>query len=74
MTQLIGIAGRARSGKDTSANFLAQILGWDTYAFADPIKDTLTSVFGHLFRSGDREAPIEWLGKSPRQLMQTWGT
>lgn len=74
MTQLIGLAGRARSGKDTSANYLAQTLGWDTYAFADPIKDMLTPVFGHHFRSGNREEPFEWLGKSPRQLMQTLGT
>ena len=74
MTQLIGIAGRARSGKDTSANILAGLLNWDTYAFAEPIKQMLETVFGPHFRSGDRELPIPWLGKSPRHLMQTLGT
>lgn len=72
--RLIGLIGRARSGKDTVAEHLRDTYGMNSYAFADPLKDMLTGVFGDLFRSGDREKVIEWLGKSPRQLMQSLGT
>jgi hypothetical protein len=72
--RLIGIMGPARVGKDTATSYLCDCYDMDSYAFADPIKDMLTGVFGDLFRDGDREAVIDWLGKSPRQLMQTLGT
>lgn len=72
--RLIGIMGLARVGKDTATAHLCDTYGMESYAFADPIKSMLTGVFGDLFREGDREAPIDWLGKSPRQLMQTLGT
>ena len=72
--RLIGIMGQARVGKDTAATYLCDTYSMGTYAFADPIKDMLTGLFGDLFREGDRELPISWLGKSPRQLMQTLGT
>lgn len=72
--KLIGLVGRARVGKDTSATYLADKYRLLPYAFALPVKEMLEPVFGDLFYSGDREQPIEWLGKSPRQLMQTLGT
>ena len=71
---LIGLIGKARSGKDTVAEHLEMHHCFTRYAFADPMKSMLESVFGDLFRGGDREQPIDWLGKSPRQLMQTLGT
>ena len=72
--RLIGIMGLARVGKDTATAHLCDTYGMESYVFVDPIKSMLTGVFGDLFRDGDREAPIDWLGKSPRQLMQTLGT
>lgn len=74
MSRLIGLIGQARVGKDTVGNQLAGSYNFATYAFADPIKEMLETVFGNRFRDGDRESPIEWLGKSPRHLMQTLGT
>lgn len=74
MTVLIGLMGKARVGKDTAANALVQEFGFSRYAFADPLKNMLTAGFGDLFHEGDREQVIKWLGKSPRQLMQTLGT
>lgn len=74
MTLLIGLMGKARSGKDTAADALQREFNLHRYAFADPLKDMLEVVFGDKFRKGDREQPIEWLGRSPRQLMQTLGT
>lgn len=72
--KLIGLIGRARSGKDTVAGYLARRHMFAHIAFADPVKEMLEAAFGDLFRDGDREKPIDWLGKSPRQLMQTLGT
>lgn len=71
---LIGLAGKARSGKDTAGGFLSQHYDIKPYSFAAPLKKMLTSVFGDLFYGGDRESVLPWLGKSPRQLMQTLGT
>lgn len=71
---LIGLIGKARVGKDTAAEYICEQYGLATYSFADPVKQMLEPVFGDLFYGGDREQPIEWLGKSPRQLMQTLGT
>lgn len=70
---LIGLVGRARVGKDTAAAYLKH-RGFHPVAFADPLKDMLEAAFGPHFRTGDREKPLEWLGKSPRELMQTLGT
>lgn len=36
-TRLIGLAGQARTGKDTAAGFLVE-RGWTRYAFADEVK------------------------------------
>ena len=38
---LIGIAGPARSGKDTIANFIVATAGGYRYSFADPIRQML---------------------------------
>ncbi|PCG86391.1 hypothetical protein CIB93_09170 [Streptomyces sp. WZ.A104] len=39
-TYLIGLAGAARSGKDTAATHLARA-GWERKAFADPVREAL---------------------------------
>lgn len=74
---LIGLAGHARVGKDTVANHLATHLTLISYAFADPTKQALASMF-HLstaqLEGAEKEQPLSWLGKSPRELMQLLGT
>lgn len=72
--KLIGLMGKARVGKDTVAKHLHKRHLSNLRAFADPLKAMLEAAFGNQFRTGDRELPIDWLGKSPRQLMQTLGT
>lgn len=73
--KLIGLIGKARVGKDTVAAHLCAEHGIGSYAFADPMKWMLHQAFPEVdFYEGDREAPIDWLGKSPRQLLQTLGT
>lgn len=71
---LLAMYGRARSGKDTAADYLAQQLGLYKYAFAEPLKTMLKSVFGDHFHEGDRSGICPETGKSYREMMQTLGT
>jgi hypothetical protein len=71
---LIGVYGKARSGKDTMSDYLAARMHLRKYAFAEPIKQMLTSVFGPHFHTGDREQICPEAGISYRALMQTLGT
>lgn len=74
---LVGITGRARSGKDTLADFLVSECAFTKYSFAKPIKEAVKVMFGltedhvngHL-----KEVVLPDLGVSPRFLMQTLGT
>lgn len=74
---LIGLAGKARSGKDTAASYLAAQYALLSYAFADPLKTALAQLFGltsaHL-EGALKELPLPDIGKSPRELMQLLGT
>lgn len=75
--KLIGIHGKAGSGKDTVAQFLADN-GFERYAFADPIKKALKAAFflgnEHFEDRALKESEIDWIGKSPRRLAQLFGT
>lgn len=75
---VIGIAGRARTGKDTTANFLIAEYGGYRYSFADPLRAMLKAGLGidmaDPYWAKNKEVEIAALGKSPRQLMQTLGT
>lgn len=74
---LIGIAGRARSGKDTVANFIVAAVGGYRYSFADPIRAMLAPLgvdMSDPYWQARKEEPIPALGVSPRRMMQTLGT
>lgn len=71
---LIGLTGRAQAGKDSVADYLEQAHGVYRTAFADAIKNALYAALGEDMDEGDKEAPIAWIGKSRRELMQTLGT
>lgn len=74
---LIGLTGRARTGKTTAANLLANTHGLVSYAFADPLRDGLMQIFNLSpcdFDDERKERTIDWLGRSPRELMQSMGT
>lgn len=75
---LIGVTGRARSGKDTLGAYLETFYQFERYAFAWPLKHGIRSMFGLDSRHTDgelKETPLEILGgRSPRQVMQTLGT
>jgi hypothetical protein len=74
---LIGLTGPARTGKSTTAHHLALEHGFESYAFADPLRNALMAIFKlspDAFEGKAKEEPIAWLGRSPRQLMQLLGT
>ena len=74
---LIGIAGPARSGKDSAADVLVREFGFTRYALADPIKAGVRVMFGLTDDHTDgepKEVVLPDLGVSPRHLMQTLGT
>jgi hypothetical protein len=74
---LIGLAGRARSGKDTAAQHLVNNQGFQSYAFADPLRDGLMHILNLSpcdFEGEQKEQALPWLGRSPRELMQSLGT
>lgn len=74
---LIGLAGRARSGKDTAAQHLVNQHGFQSYAFADPMRDGLMHILNLSpcdFEGDQKEQPLPRLGRSPRELMQSLGT
>lgn len=74
---LIGITGRARSGKDTVANFIVAAVGGYRYSFADPIRAMLIPLgvdMSDPYWQARKEEPIPALGVSPRRMMQTLGT
>lgn len=71
---VVGITGAAGAGKGT----VASMLGWHEVSFADPLYDMISVMTGYSVEQlKDRqfkEQVIPWLGKSPRQLLQTLGT
>ena len=78
MTMLIGLAGPARSGKDTVANAITAVYlkGVETYAFAYPLKEAARVMFGFDDDQlhGDKKELQTQFGKSPREIMQLLGT
>lgn len=72
---VIGITGRAGSGKTLAAGMVPAAV---VIQLADPLYAALATLIGVpevLLRDrGFKERPIEWLGKSPRQLLQSLGT
>lgn len=74
---LIGIAGKARSGKDTVANFAVAAIGGYRYSFAEPIRAMLAPLGVNMndpYWQARKEDIIPALGVSPRRMMQTLGT
>lgn len=74
---LIGLAGPARSGKSTAADHLVRNHLLEHYAFADPLRSGLMEIFNldpDDFEGERKEQALAWLGRSPRELMQSMGT
>ena len=78
--RLIGITGRARSGKDTVARFLME-QGFQRLAFADPLRAGVAAFLGKdpeaVFSDSRKDQPLrpDWPAHvTPRLLLQSVGT
>lgn len=75
---IIGLCGAAGAGKGSVANALVTKYFFTELAFADPLYAMVSTLTGltveQLHDREVKEKPIEWLGKSPRQLLQSLGT
>lgn len=77
---VVGLAGRAHTGKDTAADYLVREYGFVRAAFADPIRDMLEQMlesagidYAWLHEPALKNRIIPELGVSARALMQTLG-
>jgi len=74
---IIGVTGKARSGKNTIAELILATVGGYHYAFADPIRAMMAAIdidMADPYWQARKEERILMLGRSPRQMMQTLGT
>jgi hypothetical protein len=74
--RLVALTGPAGSGKSHCARLLELKHGFEALAFADPLYEAIGAITGLAPESlaRQKEAPIPWLGASPRMLLQTLGT
>lgn len=73
--RLIGIAGQARSGKDTLASYMLDNLDdtWLRSSFADPMKAMLSAIDVDTSDEA-KDLPSNQYGLSTRHMLQTLGT
>lgn len=75
---IIGLCGAAGSGKNAVADGLASKYGFRSMALADPLYDAVAAITGlsvaELQDRRIKETTIDWIGRSPRQLLQSLGT
>lgn len=76
--RLIGLTGRARAGKDQSAEYLRLYRGFARIALADPLKAAAAAMFGVPREDFDdpetKELVRPYWNLSPRQMAQKLGT
>ena len=74
---LLGIAGKARSGKDLAARYFRDQHKFNHIAFADPLKrmaSMLTQEPEHTFHHDVlKEQEVPWLGMTRRRVLQILG-
>lgn len=72
--KLIGICGKARSGKDTAADFLVKNFNFRKYNLANPIRAMLGAIDVSYMNDDEKENKHWLFDRSPREMMQTLGT
>lgn len=78
MLPIVGIHGKASTGKDTVADQLVREFGAVKESFAAPLYKGLSVMLdiplADLTNRATKEVPIDWLDRSPRFMLQTLGT
>ena len=75
--KLIGLTGKARSGKDSIAEILFEHYGFTRIAFADPVKLAAQKIFAlsnaQTWNDDMKEVVIPYWDLTPRQMFQKVG-
>jgi len=75
---IIGVAGKARSGKDTFAEHMKLKYDYTQLAFADPLKEACAKVIDvpveNFYDADKKEIVDDFWGISPREMAQKFGT
>lgn len=75
---VIGIIGRIGAGKTTIAKYLEVYYGFKTYSFSTVLKKTVSDLFmiplDSLYDVDKKSEVIPLWGKSPREILQLFGT
>lgn len=74
---IVGLLGKKRSGKDTTADFIVKKYEYKKIAIADPLKLALAGMFGFdddQLHGDSKEKVDEYWGVTPRQTLQWLGT
>lgn len=78
MKKILGLAAKARSGKDTAASILLTHPGVAAYALADPLKRGCQALFAltdaETWDDTVKETRLDAWGQSPREFFQRVGT
>lgn len=79
MTRIIGLMGRAGSGKSTAARYLVDRYGATAYSFAGPLKEMVRGALDMTHEQvwgtqEQKDAVDPRYGYSPRWFMQRFGT
>lgn len=72
--KVIGLTGRAGTGKDTVADRLVSHYGFVKCSFAGPLKAMLKAIGVDCENRETKELPHQVFGVSPRRMAQTLGT
>jgi hypothetical protein len=75
--KLIGVHGKARSGKDTFARALNKTEAFHRMAFADPLKSAVAGLFNiplEVAFSEDKDQEVKPWGLTLRDILQRFGT
>jgi hypothetical protein len=74
--KLIGLSGKARSGKDAVADMCCQVYGWHKYKLADSLKAMCRNAFNLTRQQTDgelKDVVAQRYGVAPRQIMIEFG-
>ncbi len=76
---IIGLTGKARSGKDSVRQILERTYGFEGFSFAGALKQAMTPLFGlpekYVLNEDNKELPIPgWPELTLRRAMQLLGT
>jgi hypothetical protein len=74
---LLGISGKARAGKDSTADYIIKTIGGSKDSFARPVKEVVKAAYGFYedqLYGNQKDTIDEYWGITPRHAFQLVGT